>query len=519
MIWHIFKKDVRLLWPLVVGAAALHFAHAAAQYSAANSGGSSVLANLINILFVVSFVSLGALIVIDVLQDAVPGVRQDWLVRPIRRIDLLLAKLLFATLLAQGPMFLADLTQALANGFSLRASFVAAGSRAMFILLGFSLPIFVIAATLSNLSEAVICGVAIVVASSGLLALITAFNGGGPPNRNMPVLNTGEQWILDCTRTTIVLLIGFAILQLQYFKRRTMASRILTGVATVAWTAGFFMPWSPAFALEKRLSPVAGAADRVGVALETNAGRARISPERVRAAKARYSDEIFYVPLHLSGLSPDRTVIYDRISQVLTLPDGKLVTLNHGNEIELHRQEPGGSDLRGYEGFFVPRDLYYRVKDKPVRLEVNYSLTLHELTASYAFPALDGAQRMPGIGACHSQLDEDGDEIELKCVQAGNAPACASVFLENSKTGERNPPMTVCNPDYAPYFGKFLFDDMSRFGTDLRFADPSGLTKFPVGEKQLNDARVVMRLYRPTEHFTRKIVLENLRMSDWEPLP
>jgi hypothetical protein len=389
----------------------------------------------------------------------------------------------------------------------------------MFIFLGFSLPIFVIAATLSNLSEAVICGVAIVVASSGLLALITAFNGGGPPNRNMPVLNTGEQWILDSARTAIVLLIGFAILQLQYFKRRTMASRVLTGVATVAWTAGFFLPWSPAFALEKRLSPVPGAADHVGVALETDGGRARISPERVRAAKARYSDEIFYVPVHLTGLSPDRTVIYDRISPTLTLPDGKVVTLNHGNEIELHRQEAGGSDLRGNEGFFVPRDLYFRVKDKPARLEVNYSLTLHELQASYAFPALDGSQRMPGIGACHSQLDEDGDEIELKCVQAGSAPACASVFLENSRTGERNPPMTVCNPEYAPYFGKFLFDDMSRFGTDLRFADPSGLTKFPVGEKQLNDARVVMRLYRPTEHFTRKVILENLRMSDWEPLP
>jgi hypothetical protein len=34
MIWHIFKKDVRLLWPLVAGAAALHFAHAAAQIPA-----------------------------------------------------------------------------------------------------------------------------------------------------------------------------------------------------------------------------------------------------------------------------------------------------------------------------------------------------------------------------------------------------------------------------------------------------------------------------------------------------
>lgn len=519
MIWHIFKKDVRLLWPLVIGAAALHFAHAAAQFSAWRSDGASVAANLTELLFVVSFIGLGSLIVIDVLQDALPGVRQDWLVRPIRRRDLLGSKLMFMVLLAQGPLFLADLAQALANGFPMGTSMAAAGSRAIFLLLGFSLPVFIISATLANLSEAVICGVALTVVPMGILMLVTALNGGGPPNRNMPVLNSGEQWILDSARALAVVLVGAVTLRLQYFRRKTFASRLLIGVGTVAWIATFFIPWAPAFALEKKLSAVRGAADQVAIVLDTNAGRAPVPAERVRAVKSRYGDEAFYLPVHADHVSIDQTLIYDRTDAYLITSEGRSIGLNHGTEISLTRRGPDGSEMSGYEGFLVPKDIYFREKDKPARLKINHSLTLHQLYAAYALPAIDGAQRMPGVGSCRTSLDEDGDEIELRCIQAGDEPSCATVFLENVKTGEQNPARGICNPEYAPYFGKFVSDDMSRFGASLRFNDPAGMVKFPVSGKQLSDAKVVVRVLRPVEHFSRKITLDNIRMGDWEPLP
>jgi hypothetical protein len=52
--------------------------------------------------------------------DAVPGVRQDWLIRPIRRRDLMLAKLLFAALAVQAPILVANTAAFLISGFSLR---------------------------------------------------------------------------------------------------------------------------------------------------------------------------------------------------------------------------------------------------------------------------------------------------------------------------------------------------------------------------------------------------------------
>jgi len=107
MIWHIFKKDWRLMWPYAAGLAALHFASMAAllrigRFRAAplnwiQAGSLTALeadhtANaLINVFPILSYLASCLLLVAIVQQDAIPGVRQDWLVRPIRRRDLFLA--------------------------------------------------------------------------------------------------------------------------------------------------------------------------------------------------------------------------------------------------------------------------------------------------------------------------------------------------------------------------------------------------------------------------------------------
>ena len=77
---------------------------------------------LFNMLETVSLLATAALVVMVVQQDAIPGLCQDWLVRPIRRRDLLLSKVLFVVLAAQGPIFLMEVAQGLAAGFPLGQS-------------------------------------------------------------------------------------------------------------------------------------------------------------------------------------------------------------------------------------------------------------------------------------------------------------------------------------------------------------------------------------------------------------
>jgi hypothetical protein len=515
MIWHIFKKDFRLLWPFAAAAAALQFGVAAIFFKLGHFNSVPLLADLIDLCWILAYLGTGFLIFTAVHQDRIPGVRQDWLVRPVRRRDLLIAKFSFVILLAQGPIFAADLFQSLANGFPLRQALAAALSRAVFLFLGFSFPVFAFASLTASLTEVVVGGVAIWLGCFGILVLLTALSGGGRSNQYMPVLNTGEGWIIESARSIVALIVGSAILLLQYFRRRTLSSRVLIVAGALLWMFAFYIPWQPAFAIQRKMSLAPGVSDGIAWAFEPERGRAQIAPERLLAAKNQSTDEIAYLPMRVTGLSTDRTLFYDKIETRLVTPDGKTIVLNHGNNLDYHREGVNDSVARGYHGIYVPRDVYNHLKDQPLQLEIDYSVTLFELSSSNALPAIGGDQRMPGAGWCKTRLDEDGDEIEFRCIQAGNGPSCGSIFLDNAKTGLRNPPRSVCNPNYAPYFGKYLYDGMSRIGTALPFHDLTGLAKYPVDASQLSDTRVVIRLFTPQDHFTRRLVLSDIRLSDW----
>ncbi len=121
MILHIMRKDWKLLWPLVVGVALIELdrAHCELELGASSPERLTPLAMISELMGTVSLLAVGILIVLVVQADAIPGLRQDWLVRPIRRRDLLLSKLLFVALLVQGPIFVAEVVQGLAAGFPL----------------------------------------------------------------------------------------------------------------------------------------------------------------------------------------------------------------------------------------------------------------------------------------------------------------------------------------------------------------------------------------------------------------
>ena len=104
-------------------------------------------------------------------------------------------------------------------------------------------------------------------------------------------------------------------------------------------------------------------------------------------------------------------------------------------------------------------------------------------------------------------------------MQPGKGPTCssgcASGFLENATSGRRNPEEFDCDPDYSPYF---VGSDsvMTRFNANFEFRDVTGLAHFPVDGPQLSQSRVVLRLYQPTDHFTRRVVIPRITLQEWE---
>ena len=129
---------------------------------------------------------------------------------------------------------------------------------------------------------------------------------------------------------------------------------------------------------------------------------------------------------------------------------------------------------------------------------------------------MGAAQVLPDLGRCSTEMDDEGDDIQLHCMQAGHAPSCASVFLEHVPSGRKNPAAFSCSPNYAPFLVQFVPDGITRFGGEIRFHDLSGLAKYPVDASDLPKSRLVIRVYQAQDHFTRQLIIPEIRLSDWE---
>ncbi len=285
MIWHIFKKDWKLLWRMVVGVTLANVMFRVTFARAAVREDISLL-ELANLFGVIAFFATGMLIVLTVHQDAIPGLRQDWLVRPIQRKDLLLSKLLFVALLVQGPIFLTELGHELSMGLPVGPSIGTSLSRSIWMLLAMDLPCLALAALTRNLVEAI--GAALVTVVGFMFFYSTA-------GQTAPTRLTGMIWVTESAQVAWGLVAVAVILTWQYRRRKTVPARWTFGGAMVVWIALEFLPWQAAFAIQERLSPQPAAANSIHIGFEPSlgkralaAGQLRIYPCRREPARTRH---------------------------------------------------------------------------------------------------------------------------------------------------------------------------------------------------------------------------------------
>jgi hypothetical protein len=542
MVWHIFKKDVRLLWPFVLGAAGIQFARAAVRYRLDQVGvaDAQALSQLLELLMPASVLAAGLLIATAVHQDALPGVRQDWLVRPVKRKDLLFAKLLFLLVMVHGPILLADMFETMAHGFSPGQVLFSAITRGLLWLGFLTLPALAFAALTRNMTETVVGGVVLFLCNAAPRQFLGHL-------RLPPTSGTGLEWVARVSVYSLLFLGATVILTMQYFRRKTIFSRwLILAVACLAFLA-LYIPWQVTFAVEKRLSPTSGADRSILPVYAPTLGRFLL-PEGVNRNAVsqgnggiRYEASTVYVPVHITAL-PDGGVLNTDRSQVRLLAlDGKLLYQGPGDDLLVNKEGHRGpthftigsfgfkrgiktNDLSVpqdgeawiYHGIALPPGIYGHIKNQPLRLEIDYSFTLLQ-GGTYVIPALDGKQVLPGLGRCTTKMDDDGDDVNLHCLKTGSPPpSCVSAFLEHVPSGRGNPGVFGCDPNYAPFLDQINPDGIARFGLGIRFHDLSGLTKYPVEAADLPESRVVVRVYQPQEHFTRQLVIPQIRLSDWE---
>jgi len=482
MIWHIFKKDLRLQWKFVALMALVQFASAAVLIKISPFLDNAPLRDLFQLLFMATLAGIPFLIAAGVHLDPIPGVRQDWLVRPILRVDLLLAKLLFVLMAVHVPLFLADVTRGLAFGFPFAACLGTAFSHGLFVLLVGSVPLFAFASLTKNTMEAITAALVLFLAVAAFsLVLHEGSHDGG-------LAVTGLGWIQEAAHALILMATAAVVLSLQYFRRRTLLARGITAAAVVLALFSMFFPWSPAFAIQQRMSPDPSAAASVTVAFDPTA-------ERFHRPADMYGDNeraLVVLPLRFENLPAGSVVISDRAE----------VSRGNAGEIEGRigslrvRRGPGDDRPFSHLVINIAADLYQRIKDDPQPLRAKLYLTLFRPAGSYTIPALNGRIHAPDLGDCATKLNSAETSVRLGCVPLAEEPSCLTVQLR-VPNGPSNPELFPCEGDYAPFF------------------DVAGLAKFPVDGTMLNRAQLAIDTYQPVDHFTRTVDIPATRLADW----
>src|SRR5882762_5384249 len=169
MIGAIFRKDWALLWPLVLLVTLIQIALEWAIYTFGFFGVSPFAREIMGLLTPAWYIGVIALAVAVVHEDTIPGVDQDWLIRPLNRTELLLAKLLFVAVTVCVPMLIVNLADELALGFKVIPSFGDALYKEVYMFVCLLVPATAIASATRNAVELVI-----LVAGLVLLYVVTA---------------------------------------------------------------------------------------------------------------------------------------------------------------------------------------------------------------------------------------------------------------------------------------------------------------------------------------------------------
>ena len=513
MFWHIFRKDWRLLRTFAVAIAAGEALMTTLSYLLESQGTHTEFAALVWVLSFCICVGVGVLIVLAVQQEATPSLRQDWLIRPIRRGDLVLSKLVFLLLVIHGPLIVIGLLHGLADGFGFGASLGAALSRSAYMMLVFSLPLLTIAALTSSLTEVIVGSLAVIAAVLACVLLLAVIRTlvAHTHQWDSRTVGTAVAWVWQYVSLTVLLLGMATAVALQYSRRVTMLSRALFIAAVLLSLLVRALPWNPAFAIQSWLSKNPGADRDLTVAFDPAAGPASGDHEfrfsGGDSVQLPHEDvRTILLPLRFSGVPSDLVLHGDRSAVRLVDATGK--TVYHGSESVLFNSPTvaAGDGQRAFrQTIHIPADLYQQIQDKTLRLEIDYSLTLLRVRVQPPMPAVGADQRIPDVGRCVTRLNDSGTYIEVGCVGLGAVPPLFSMTLEQPRSERPNIANIGYPLDYAPFRPRFSLDALDYYNTAL-----------PADKVQLRNAQVVLRLYEPVDHFSRIVTVPEVRLRDWQ---
>jgi hypothetical protein len=340
-------------------------------------------------------------------------------------------------------------------------------------------------------------------------------------------------WLQHFVQHVGTLFGAVVILCTQYYWRRSTVAR---GIALVGAAALVFIqiPWSAAFAIERWLSEPSGDVAAIALELGTEApsvdtaGAASLASRQTAQLlvhgnvgqafenlhrRARRGDTPVMVDLAVrtTGMSAAEMLLVDRLHIQLSGEDGRL--LYRGPDADpspgLLAADPGDATGPAHQTIEIPGNVYRQASAAPTRLQMDYWLTLVQVSAEHKFAALDGELRSPDIGLCTTR--RDGNTITLHCDSIKQAPFCYGAALY-AADGRHNPEVFKCDPDYRRHWPP-LIDVFNFFGLELPLRDPYGVAHYAIDASELGTSYVLLKIYGERDHFTRTLTVADLQLQ------
>lgn len=523
MIWAILKKDWTLLWPLAVLVSLIQIAFEWAAYKFGFFGASPLAFELLRLLTPAWLVGVTALAVAVVHEDTIPGVDQDWLVRPVVRGELLLAKLLFLAVTVCLPMLIVNLIDELVLGFPLLPSLGDALYKEAYAFICLLVPAMAVASATRNMRDLVVLVAGLVVLYAATLWIAAMLFGVD----YCPTCDTSVSWLQHLMQHAGLLVGSAVVLALQYYWRQTQVSRwiLAAGVMLLVLVQ---LPWNTAFTIQSWMGvPIGSAATTIHVVADatevTEGGGKHGRPGSARLAtrallqgdvdtaienleslrRAHQPPVILSVPLRITGVTHDEFLVVDHAEFSLVDAHGTVLYRGTGGTRKSVPLTPDAErpDV-ALQKFEVPAAVYSRIGSRAVSLVVKYSLTIRAVVAQHKISAAEGELRSPEIGVCQSGADPSAASI--RCKQIGHAPNCYAATLYGPD-GRHNPQVRSCGSDYRPFIPT-ITNVVNFTGIDLPIRDSYGVAHYEVDGSELPESYVILKVYETGEHFRRTVV-------------
>lgn len=488
MIRHILMKDLRRLWPFVAGLALLHLALAVMHVKLGLfPDDEPALHQLVQNLELLAALLIFFTAIMVVQLDPIPDDRQDWLVRPIRRRDLLLAKLGFMILLVLGPLFAAGLVQGLASGFPLPQALAASASWSLYEFVNPVLPALAVAAVSRSIGQSLGLGFALIGGAAILVGGLVWAEKTLSNASSWNIIGTLSAWMI--WNALIVAGAGM-VLGLQYFRRETLRGRIaLGGIALLLAAAQLMLPADTALAMQAWLLPapdirLAFVPEARKPVTDTSAPRHSEPPVRIA------------LPLKFSGTPADLTLLGESVRATFIAPDGTSVEAQD----EVIRLQDG---VPFQQLLSVPRQFFLDHAGEKVRVELEYLLGVMRPLETHQIAARDGDLWLPEGAHCVSRVNRAGTGVQLGCLQVGNVHARLRAALVEGAGTYPNGWQIRHFPSDAPYSNGA--EMIAAFNMNLKLKNPDA-----------NLPAVTVTMSQPVAHLLRWITIPGILLKNWK---